>query len=54
MEISDNKISILANYAIKAQDIEVARATEAKKRAEKIMSEKTTDKRKRVIYKFLI
>lgn len=43
LEVSDNKISILASYAIKAQDIEVARAAEAKKRAEKIMNEKTTD-----------
>lgn len=43
LEVNNNKISILANYAIKAQDIEVARAQEAKKRAEEIMSEKTTD-----------
>jgi F-type H+-transporting ATPase subunit epsilon len=43
LEISNNKISILAEYAIKAQDIEVGRAMEAKKRAEKIMSEKSTD-----------
>ena len=42
LEISDNKISILADYAIEAQDIEVAKAQEAKKRAEKIMSEKAT------------
>lgn len=43
LEVKDNKISILADYAIKAQDIEVARAMEAKKRAEKIMNEKATD-----------
>jgi F-type H+-transporting ATPase subunit epsilon len=43
LEITNNKISILAEYAVKAQDIEVARATEAKKRAEKIMSEKTSE-----------
>ena len=43
LEVSNNKVSIVANYAIKAQDIEVARAQEAKKRAEKIMNEKTTD-----------
>lgn len=42
LEVSRNKVSILADYAIKAQDIEVARATEAKKRAEKIMNEKAT------------
>lgn len=43
LEVSNNKISILAEYAVKAQDIEVARAMEAKKRAEKVMSEKSTD-----------
>ena len=43
LEVSDNKISILADYAVKAQDIEVARAIEAKKRAEKAMQEKASD-----------
>ena len=48
LEISNNKVSILADYAVKAQDIEMARAQEAKKRAEKIMSEKATDNDLRV------
>lgn len=43
LEVNNNKVSILADYAVKAQDIEMARAQEAKKRAEKIMNEKTTD-----------
>jgi F-type H+-transporting ATPase subunit epsilon len=43
LEVQNNKISIIAEYAIKAQDIETGRAMEAKKRAEKIMSEKSTD-----------
>lgn len=43
LEVQDNKISILAEYAVKAQDIEIARSMEAKKRAEKVMSEKSTD-----------
>lgn len=43
LEVANNKISIIAEYAIKAQDIEVVRAMEAKKRAEKVMSEKVTD-----------
>lgn len=43
LEVQSNKISILAEYAIKAQNIEIARAMEAKKRAEKVMSEKSTD-----------
>ena len=48
LEVQSNKISILAEHAIKAQDIEVARAMEAKKRAEKVMSEKSTDNELRV------
>ncbi len=48
LEVDKNKISILAEYAVKAQDIEVARAMEAKKRAEKILSEKSTDNEIRV------
>lgn len=48
LEVSGNKISILADYAIKAQDIEIAKAQEAKKRAEKIMNEKTSDNDLRV------
>jgi F-type H+-transporting ATPase subunit epsilon len=48
MEIQNNKISIIAEYAIKAQDIETGRAMEAKKRAEKVMSEKSTDNEMKV------
>lgn len=54
LEVLDNKVSILADYAIKAQDIEVARATEAKKRAEKIMNEKITDKEQKIAQAELI
>lgn len=43
LEVDNNKVSILAEYAIRAQDIDSARAAEAKKRAEKIMTEKATD-----------
>lgn len=48
LEVSSGKISILAEYAVKAQDIEVARSMEAKKRAEKVMSEKSTDNELRI------
>lgn len=48
LEVNNNKISILADYAIKAQDIQLARASEAKKRAEKVMNEKTTDNEQRI------
>ncbi len=43
LEVQSNKVSIIAEYAIKSQDIEITRAMEAKKRAEKIMAEKATD-----------
>lgn len=48
LEVSNNKISVIAEYAVKAQDIEVARAMEAKKRAEKVMNEKSTDNEQRI------
>ena len=44
LEVNNNKISILADYAIRAQDIQIARVEEAKKRAEKAMEEKTSEK----------
>ena len=44
LEVADNKVSILANYAIKAENINIAKAEEAKKRAENLMLEKETDK----------
>lgn len=43
LELSNNHISILANYAIPSEDINIAKAEEAKKRAENLMKEKTTD-----------
>lgn len=48
LEVQSNKVSIVAEYAVKAQDIEVARTMEAKKRAEKVMSEKSTDNEIRI------
>jgi len=44
LEVNNNNVSILADYAIKAEDVEIARAQEAQKRAEKLMQEKATDK----------
>ena len=40
LEVSNNKVTILADYAIRSEEIEIAKAEEAKKRAEKILSEK--------------
>lgn len=44
LEVSNNHISILANYAVSADDINVAKAEEAKKRAEHLMQERQSDK----------
>ena len=44
LEVANNKVCILANYAIKAENINMAEAEEAKKRAEKLMLGKATDK----------
>lgn len=44
LEINNNKISVLADYAVRAENIEMEQAQEAKKRAEKVMQEKSSDK----------
>lgn len=40
MEISNSKVTILADYAVPAEDIQVEKALEAKKRAEEILKRK--------------
>ena len=42
LEVSNNKVTILADYAIRSEDIEVAKVQEAKKRAERLMAEKVS------------
>lgn len=44
LEVGNNLIRILANYAIRAEDIEQAKSQEAQKRAERLMKEKTTER----------
>lgn len=44
LEVSKNHVTILADYAIRAENIEVAKALEAKERAEELMKEKTTQR----------
>ena len=44
LEIANNHVSILAEHAVHAQDIEVAKVEEAKLRAEKAMRDKTNEK----------
>ena len=48
LEISDNHINLLADYAIRAEDIEVAKIQEAQKRAEHMIKEKVTEKEFRI------
>jgi F-type H+-transporting ATPase subunit epsilon len=42
MEISNNKVTILADYAIPAEQIQVEKVMEAKKRAEELLKKKET------------
>lgn len=48
LEIADNQAIILADYAVRAEDIEVANAEAAQKRAEHMLKEKATDKEFRI------
>lgn len=43
IEISNDTVSILTNYAVRSEDIEISKAEEAKKRAERIMQEKVSE-----------
>ena len=43
LEVVKNHIVILANYAVRAENINIAKVEEAKKRAERLMKEKTSD-----------
>jgi len=40
LEVNSNKVTILADYAVRAEDIEVEKAVEAKKRAEEALKKK--------------
>ena len=47
LDVNNNNVSILADYAVRSEEIEVAHAIEAQKRAERIMkqtSERTSQK----------
>jgi len=48
LEINHNHVNILADHAIHADDIEIAKAEQAKERAEKAMKEKGTEQDFRV------
>jgi F-type H+-transporting ATPase subunit epsilon len=40
LEVSNNKITLLADYAVQAEEIEINKALEAQKRAEEILKKK--------------
>lgn len=44
LEVSKNKITILADYVVRSEDIETEKAEEARKRAEKLLQEKLEEK----------
>lgn len=48
LEILDNHVNLLADYAIRADDIEIAKVEEAKERAQKAMKEKLNEEDFRV------
>lgn len=43
LEVSRNKVTILADYAIRSEDIEIAKVQEAQKKATKLMEEKISE-----------
>lgn len=43
IEVDKNKVTVLADYAIRSEEIEIAKAEEAKKRAEKAITEKVSE-----------
>src|SRR5579859_3645046 len=44
MEVKENLVTILADYAVRAEDIEVAKAKEAQERAENTMKQKVSQR----------
>lgn len=42
LEVLNNNVNVLADYAVRAEEIELAGAEEARKRAQKLMMERTT------------
>lgn len=42
LEVSNNQVNVLGDYAVRAEDIEIAKAEQAKERAQKLMNEKVS------------
>jgi len=48
LEINNNNLNLLADYAIRAEDIEIAKIQEAQKKAENMIKDKASEKEFRV------
>lgn len=44
LDVANNQVTILADYAIRSEEIEIAKAQEAQKRAQKAMEEKVSER----------
>ncbi len=44
LEVTNNHVNILADHAVRAEDIEIAKVEEARQRAEKAMKDKVSQK----------
>ncbi|MDO8460831.1 MAG: F0F1 ATP synthase subunit epsilon [bacterium] len=44
LDVANNQVTILADYAIRSEDIEIAKVEEAQKRAQKAMEEKVSER----------
>ena len=42
LEVANNQVNVLGDYAVRAEDIEVAKAEQAKQRAQKLKEEKVS------------
>lgn len=42
LEVANNQVNVLGDYAVRAESIEIAKAQAAKEKAEKLMKEKTS------------
>lgn len=42
LEVNNNQVNVLGDYAVRAESIEIAKAQAAKEKAEKLMKEKTS------------
>ena len=44
LDVANNQVTILADYAVRSEDIEIAKVEEAQKRAQKAMEEKVSER----------